>query len=68
MRIHPLEASLIPQRWRDIAACERGQASTEYLLVVIGVVLPLFLAMPAAYMMTYIYFYRVISIISLPFP
>ena len=58
----------MPAWWADIHRCERGQLAVEYLLVMIGVVLPVLLAMSTAYFNLYIYFYRTTSILSLPFP
>lgn len=67
-RPNPVYVSLLPKWAREIHHCERGEMTVEYLLVMLGVVMPLFLAMPVAYFMLYAYFYRTVTIISMPVP
>lgn len=67
-RANPVYVSLLPKWVREIHYCERGELTVEYLLVMLGVVMPLFLAMPMAYFMLYSYFYRTATIVSMPVP
>ncbi|MEM1164758.1 MAG: hypothetical protein AAGI30_00530 [Planctomycetota bacterium] len=67
-RPNPLEVSLVPEWARELHRDDRGQLSVEYLLVMLGVVLPTYFAMTGAYFIIHYHFYRTVGILSMPIP
>lgn len=52
----------------EILTDDSGTLTTEWLLVAAGFTIPLLAAVPALLHVVYMYFYRIIGVISLPFP
>ncbi len=47
---------------------DRGEASIEYMLLIITVVLPIAATVPLLFQMILSYFYRIVAVVAMPFP
>jgi hypothetical protein len=52
----------------EILTDDAGTLTTEWLLVAAGFTIPLLAAVPLLLHVVFMYFYRIIGVISLPFP